>query len=140
MRPLIIPDSHIRIITHCPGCKKEYEQTITDIKATCLHCKQEVIRDITQELDYQYIAARVPFYLIVRALEVDDEVILRANPRHLHVVRLACESFAKAFACEIVDDGEISDTSRKTGNQIFVHQLRIKKNPWMAYEAKRMKR
>lgn len=137
---MIIPESHIRIAMRCPSCKKEYEQNIVETKIRCLHCQHEGFHDITQELDYQYVAARVPFYLIVRALETDDEVILRANPRHLHVVRLAAESFAKAFACEIIDDGQISDTSRKTGSQLLVYQLRIRKNSWVAYEVKRTRR
>lgn len=126
-----IPDSHFRIPHQCAKCKQVYDQVIRTVQVSCIYCKHEGIEDLSLQKEYMREAARTPFYLIQKIFEAHDSVLLHVNDTHAHVARHVAESYAKAFGCEIIDEGCLPVISKKSRTEIIVNQLRIKKNDWL---------
>jgi len=130
--PIIrISQSTLKVGFVCGGCHKSAISPVITTELSCYHCKKSSLTNVTGLPDYARIVTRTPIYLVLKYFEIHDEVILHANENHVSSLRAVCDTFMKAFACEIKDDGMVETKNDRTGEHLLVQQVRIIKNPWI---------
>lgn len=120
---IIIAKKRLMGKTLCKNCKENTKVYITEIKGTCKKCGKEIQGEVIIEDD----ALSMYAWSILLRCETENEIKLKATDNNLSGAERLVSIFSKLGLEVHGDRKQVSDKNKKTGKNMEVWQITLKK-------------